>query len=318
MRVYYHPSVGDYARYPSFEWDYALAGAGISGVGVGAGCYALRATEAYPWEPNGGSLLWGLAGALVGGGIAGALMPKRILSWFNPPPFDAPIRYPRQIPKVVVPSFIGESGQVLNLLMHHGAGSVVRDYSDFGNHGRIYGAKWVDGPWGWALGFDGTDDRMEVPNAPELNPVNELTILAWIKRSMVDECHAIVSKGGWSTSGAYTLRIERENRIMFIASDGSASTGEREGGYVDTQWHLVGAQFDNGVIRFILDGDIIKEETTAIATIGSNTKPVYIGCAYWLANFMNGIIALPRIYNRALTPEEIRYHFESTRAIFGV
>jgi len=41
-------------------------------------------------------------------------------SWYNPAPADAPLRYPGRIPERTVPSYIGRSGQVLNLLMHEG------------------------------------------------------------------------------------------------------------------------------------------------------------------------------------------------------
>jgi hypothetical protein len=162
MRVYYHPSVGDYASYPSFEPDYGLAGAGVGGVLTGVGAYALR-------KADGGSLLWVLLGAGVGAGVGGGLVPKRILSWFNPPPFDAPLKYPRQIPKGVADSFIGEPRQVLNLLCYDGAGDVAKDFSPYGNHGRFYNAAWVDGAFGWALDFNGVDSYVEVPDSPSLN-----------------------------------------------------------------------------------------------------------------------------------------------------
>jgi hypothetical protein len=39
--------VGDYATYPSFEPDYALAGAGLGGLVTGVGSYALRKASTF-------------------------------------------------------------------------------------------------------------------------------------------------------------------------------------------------------------------------------------------------------------------------------
>ena len=312
MRVYYHPRVGDYAWYPSFEWDYALAGAGVGGVVVGAGSYALR-------KANGGSLLWSLAGALVGGGVAGALIPKRILSWFNPPPFNAPIVYPRQIPKVVVPSFIGESGQVLNLLMHHGAGNIVRDYSGFNNHGRIYDAVWRDGSYGWALYFNGTSAYVEVPDSASLRLTGDMTVELWFNIFDYAQRSPLVAK--WT--GEYFLFIyEGSGEISFyrFGSDMNYYNLVRHGEVGTHKWNYVAA-VSSGTKLYLYFNDEPRIEADWYGEAKSTTQPVQIAHRPDVAvgeQHFHGLIAFGRIYSRPLSAKEIRYHFESTRAIFGV
>jgi intein/homing endonuclease len=46
----------------------------------------------------------------------------------------------------------------LNAIPYLGTGDTLHDWSGNGNHGKIYGAKWIDGEYGWALSFDGMDD----------------------------------------------------------------------------------------------------------------------------------------------------------------
>lgn len=311
MRVYYHPSVGVYARYPSFEWDYFAAVAGIGGVGVGAGSYALR-------KANRGSAAWGLAGALVGGIIGGALVPKRILSWLNPPPFDAPLRYPRQIPKKVVPSFIGDDGQVLNLLMYDGAGDVVKDYSPCRNHGKIHGARWVDGSWGWALYFNGVDAYAVVPHS-DLFETGELTILLWQNLEKATTGITLsVGKGWVYTQRGWGLHNKEWSPTYVSVSFEWCFAGGSQyvswGGDIYYKWLHVAAVYSERLSKAELwiNGEL-KSTKTPITPYVKTTSDLLIEGRIW-----KGTKGPIRIYNRALSAGEIKYHFESTRAIFGV
>ncbi|MEM2447922.1 MAG: LamG domain-containing protein [Candidatus Bathyarchaeia archaeon] len=312
VRVYYHPSVGDYASLPSFELDHGLAGAGVGGLVAGAGSYALR-------KADGRSLLWGLAGAVIGGAIGGALVPKRILSWFNPPPFDAPIRYPRQIPKVVVPSFIGDAEQVLNLLMHEGAGDTVKDYSSFGNNGKIYGANWVDGPFGWALSFDGVDDYVEITDSTSLRvPDPQMTVSLWVKRFSHDaDYEGIITK--WERVGNYKgflIQSMLNGYVRFLIGSGP-TYGVVSTLINDNEWVFLTGTYDGSVIKLFVNGVLVSSASFGGGTY--TTNPIEIGRRiHGQSGYFHGHIDEPRIYKRALTDAEIKYHFESTRAIFGV
>jgi hypothetical protein len=76
-----------------------------------------------------------------------------------------------------------DDGLVAEWHFDEGEGSVLKDSSGNGNDGVIYGAIWVDGKYGGALSFDGVDDYVEVPDAPQLSGGGkDLTIEAWIKK----------------------------------------------------------------------------------------------------------------------------------------
>jgi hypothetical protein len=309
MRVYYHPSVGEYASYPSFEVDHALAGAGILGVLTGAGSYALRGDS--------DSVMWGLLGAGVGALVGGGLVPKRILSWYNPPPFDAPLRYPRIIPKTVVPSFIGEQGQVLNLLMYEGAGDIVKDYSPYGNHGKIYGATWIDGSFGWALSFDGIDDYIRIGVVDWFTGRKPWTILLWLNTTEYDNVwRRVFSNEGTNRRGINMVRSIYENRIIFEIrrTDGTWLSGVSYI-YTPDKWHMVTITFDGYYLR-LYENSTLKNQNVVTEDIPASENPFLIGADPIWGDYFKGLIGEIRIYNRALTETEIRYHYESTRAIY--
>ncbi|MGQ3684054.1 MAG: alkaline phosphatase, partial [Candidatus Loosdrechtia sp.] len=62
-----------------------------------------------------------------------------------------------------------------------GAGTSAADASGNGNNGTLFnGPVWTTGKINSALSFDGVNDYVEVPNSASLNPVNFVTVSAWI------------------------------------------------------------------------------------------------------------------------------------------
>ena len=59
--------------------------------------------------------------------------------------------------------------------------STATDNSGNGHDGTIYDATPVLGVHGQALDFDGINNYVEVDNAPDLNPPNAITLVAWYR-----------------------------------------------------------------------------------------------------------------------------------------
>jgi len=262
-----------------------------------------------------------IAGSGLMAGVFGKSYPKRILSWFNPLPFDAPLRYPKQIPKAVVPSFIGDKGQVLNLLMCEGAGNVVKDYSGNNNHGSIVGdVGWIDGEFGWALNFKGVPGQyVTVPNTPSHNIMNELTIEYWyypLSLPAPTGNHYGISNKEWDVwrsfirAGTSTLNFGTTvgGTFTLITYDLPAAKC----------WYHVVFTAKSGRQELFVNG-VSRGYSTLTGSLKTSTRPLIIGRYSDSAiNPLLGYLCMFRVYNRVLTNEEILYHFNSTRAIFGV
>lgn len=64
--------------------------------------------------------------------------------------------------------------------LDEGAGTVVHDLSDYGNHGTLQGApQWTVGMLDGALEFDGAADSVEIPHSPSLSITEAITVAAW-------------------------------------------------------------------------------------------------------------------------------------------
>lgn len=316
MRTYHHPTVGDYYKRGSFEWDYAL-GAGAGGLSLGAILRGLREKKS--------PLMEGIT-SLGAGLVGGAVMPKRILSWFDPPPFDAPVRYPRQIPKKVVPSFIGESGQRLNLLAHHGAGSVLKDYSGYGNHGAITTAVWTDGPFGWALYYDGTGGITEV-NHQAYFTTEPFTVEFWmyintLPSVRVEDAYLARKRHGvlpWSSWWISCLNANDFLRFGVIDAGSATHLIDSDIALLAGRWYHVICELDAAFNMDMWINSVHQAAARNSISIFPATDPLCFGSsALGLLYRLDGAMTHERFYNRTLTQAEIDNHFESTRAIFGV
>jgi len=187
----------------------------------------------------------------------------------------------------------------------------AKDLSGNGNDGIIYGAKCVDGKFGKALRFDGVNDYVEVADSASLDLTKPFTIECWFKWNTVQNTWtSLVRKtiDPWGYPyGMYHIGIYKMNKIMTQVTVG----GEQKQLISDFQpevgqwYHVVfvypGAVYVNGnkIIDFPNYGDC-----------DTNDQPLIIGASRWDREFFDGIIDEVRIYNRALSEEEIRALYE--------
>ena len=190
----------------------------------------------------------------------------------------------------------------------------VYDSSSFGNHGTIHGATWANLETGkWALSFGSENDYVDCGNPNSLRITNAITLEAWIKADDVTGSRAIIGKW-WSgpIEGSYLLIIEGGMYKMYII-DGEAVHGAGGGTPEVGVWHHVVGTFDGFVIKIYVDGSEVGSTDYAGAIKDTDYK-VGIGSFYgdaWRHGF-DGTIDEVRIYNRALTADEIRWLYNGS------
>ncbi|RLF31589.1 MAG: hypothetical protein DRM98_05350, partial [Thermoplasmata archaeon] len=193
----------------------------------------------------------------------------------------------------------------------------VFDNSTYGNDGTFQGTNFgvnniTTGKFGKALSFDGVDDYVEVPDSVSLRITGDLTIETWIyPKNIAQGRQGIVFK---HYNYEYEVIMEPSGKISFYHGDGTWEEIQEPAGMVVTenQWnHVVITRIMSPKrIYFYLNG-IYKGYDDYTDTPAPSSNPVIIG-ERTVSNYnFNGTIDEVRIYNRALSPEEINASYNN-------
>ena len=209
---------------------------------------------------------------------------------------------------------------VLDMPFGEGKGTFTKDLSGKGNHGTLKGGvSWKLLPSGiWVLSFDGSTGYTAIPSFTV--PADYLTIEVWILPAV--DFQADATKWYFAeciNSGGCNFLYNNTGKIHCNWRAGNAWVGPVE--YTttlvkDTWYHIVYRL--NGVsdAKIFVNGDE-KASVSPNTAVGSITHELVIGATNTYGNKMNGLIALPRIYNRALSAGEIKNRYNQTKHLFG-
>lgn len=222
----------------------------------------------------------------------------------------------------------------LEIAEHHGliahwklddaSGTTAADSSLAGNDATLTGTQdWTSGQDGDAHGFDYTDgdDYFEAPTNTTLNDSNEsnYTVMAYFKPNSIPPntdtntaIYAVLTKEGYHT-GIYYNNAQQFQFTNYLTGDSNVDTGTWSNTYPPGEfYHVAGVvDYDAGTIKIYVDGVHINTQnfTPGTAAKDYGTLPWRLGIAgpgssiyRWAAD---GVIDDARIYNRALSDEEI-------------
>jgi hypothetical protein len=202
-----------------------------------------------------------------------------------------------------------------------GSGSITYDTSGFESHGILVNdPTWVDGKFGKALRFDGIDDYVTNSSnwdsfVNSLKSTNQITVEAWVNLFGYQNNHPQSVDSVIRAEGMFYLRADSDPSLdsrvtCFFISNGTwiwTCTSNRLP--LNTWTHLVGT-WDGQNLKLYINGILINS-TLALGSFGNLGNPnITIGATWNRYEFFNGTIDEVRIYNRALTEEEIRARYE--------
>ena len=198
-------------------------------------------------------------------------------------------------------------GLVAALAFEEGSGVATADATGRGNHGTISGAAWIpDGRYGSALALDGVDDWVTLADSPSLDLTTGLTLEAWVKPgTLVKPWQTLLMK---EAPGALAY-------ALYATGGGSpqlnAWWGDQQSLYTTDplpvgEWSHVAVTSDGATMRAYLNG-LLAESVPVTGPLAATSGPLRIGGnAVWENEFFQGVIDEVRIYDRALSAEEVR------------
>ena len=219
-----------------------------------------------------------------------------------------------------------ELGCVLYLPEFPGSGSKIHDRSPYGHVCTITGATWHRLPSGlWYLDFDGTDDRVDCGNNSALRPTSAVTVEVWFKPDNTAGGYVVCMPytTTWSNPYySYAIYYLTDERLMLGWNIGGASDSMLGtiGDVPTGVWHHISLVFDGVNMTCYVDMSIYKTAAAAGVIAYSGAPKLALGTRNIdaLGEYSKGYIALPRVYNRALTALEIQNHFGQEKHLFGV
>ena len=171
---------------------------------------------------------------------------------------------------------------------------------------------WVAGKTGNALDFDGVDDYVEIAGYKGVLGTRARTCTAWVNTSDDTSWKDVIGWGNLEKGQRWFVTITPDGFVQ-IGVSGGYQKGTTE--IDDGQWHHLAVVLeddgspDTAEIKIYIDG--IEENSYSTKSRPINTTPaqnVQIGLYNYndpMARYFNGLIDEDRIYDRALSANEI-------------
>jgi hypothetical protein len=213
-------------------------------------------------------------------------------------------------------------------------GTTWTDLSKFNNGGTLINGTTFNSNYGGTILFDGTNDYLITADnqSPSLNITSQITLESWISPGAIaniSHSDAIFSKGFSSdgNSGTYEMLILPSGGInypLFRVRVGSSTPTYFPTNIplnINQNYHYV-STFNGSILRIFINGVESGSGLSSVGSIEANTQQLTIGVRYaqrgGIDSFYTGSIYSCRIYNRALTQQEVLQNFNTTKSRYGL
>jgi hypothetical protein len=186
--------------------------------------------------------------------------------------------------------------------LDEGQGTIAVDWSGHKNDGTLMnGPKWVTGYHDAALEFDGSDDYINFGNTSSWPAgTSARSMCGWAKTDSI--------AGGWRWIAAYGSPVTSQAMFIGMNTDDLYGGGYGDDVFIDgfwevDVWHHICLTYDGTTARLYADGiEVVSEAKSWNLALGR----AHIGRQVNdYVEFWDGLIDDVRIYNKALTPDDI-------------
>lgn len=200
-----------------------------------------------------------------------------------------------------------DEGLVAYYKFDEGQGTIASDASKYKNDGKINGATWIKVSRGYALEFDGINDYVDCGSPPSLNISGSITTMAWICPAELQTAKEAGILGKQLSSYLITYYLNRKFYWYINSGENNVNTT-----VMPNIWSHIATTFNGRYLELYVNGELAAKGISKFETVNSGEN-FLIGCTGRDINTtaFKGLIDDVRIYNRALSGEEIQAQFKA-------
>jgi len=166
------------------------------------------------------------------------------------------------------------------------------------------------GKFGKALLFDGTDDKIAIPDQANFTLPGDFTISAWIQTTSAGG----TILGSYTNTGDIYWQFENSGghpQLLYKATAFGATQSILGAGKLvnDGSWHHVAGIRSGSTLYTYVDGVLDNTATGKLTTSVNPVNPTNIGNSTTPANYFTGTIDEVKLYHYALTSDEIKLDY---------
>lgn len=197
----------------------------------------------------------------------------------------------------------------------------ILDLSGKGNHAEMYGTLYYSDDGGGSIVLNGSNTYIRTVSSAIGGDSQEFTLEAWAKTATASGWQTVIGTEG-------TLRqVGFLNNNIYYGGNGGGGNAFRSApsytnAVVPNAWYHLVFTWDGLYPKLYVNG-VVDDAPTSIGSIGALSGKPDIGRSMLGAyaagggEILNGKIGLSRIYNRALTAEQVAQNYNSTRGRYG-
>ena len=203
-----------------------------------------------------------------------------------------------------------------------GQRGIAEDLSGNGNHGTLQNFNYTaeSGYDKNKLLSDGTDDSVRTTTNETLNIVGDLTV------EIVIECNETTSDWRWFVGNSQNashftgFSLYQQPVYPYGLAFGYRGTILKDSNYTvkeGKKYHLLGTSED-GLLKFYINGQLVTSRQAIAESDNSFRDLSFMRATYYYSPYFKGGMGSTRIYNKALTTEEVSHNYAIEKERFGI
>ena len=167
----------------------------------------------------------------------------------------------------------------------------------------------------FCLSFDGSSGFISVSTSSSVNITGAISLAAWIKTSATNDYSGIIYKVSGNNGYQMSFHTSGAVRADFYNGSGAITPIYSTTNVEDNNWHFVVATYDGTTAKIYVDAVLGTTAPTGsdYVTAASDSSFIVGNDSGAASRYYNGLLDDVRVYNRALSANEIQRIYDSGR-----